>query len=204
MGRKHWLIFAAGATAAVLSVVTIRFFAYSPKVTHYHANFALYVNSLPEEFTSPTLYEEVQTCSLDHHADPKSRVHMHDRTSHVIHVHDDGVTWGHFFANIGYGLTDKSLQTPQGLLVNAGESHLVFFLNGEVVSSIANRVIKSGDALLIVHQTGETPKSVLDERFAAIPKDAEEYNRKSDPASCKGSAKPSWRQRLIHALDLQN
>ena len=80
----------------VFVAFALRFATVDAVVTHYHANFALYVNGVRDEFKSPTFYEEISSCTTTHHDDPKSRTHMHGSEFDTIHVHDDGVTWGHF------------------------------------------------------------------------------------------------------------
>src|SRR5690606_33041163 len=127
----------------------IRFVTYEDKRVHYHGNFALYVNGMRDEFKSSTFYEETQSCSADE-IRPKQRVHLHDQKPHVVHVHDEGSTWGHLFANLGYGLSGKSIQTDSGVFVDGQDGNqLTFILNGKEVSNVSNEVIQSEDVLLI-------------------------------------------------------
>src|SRR3712207_6712479 len=111
LDKKLWLAVLIGFIAGILWLVAIRFFTYKSENIHYHANFALYIDGQQYKFENFTFYEEVQSCVADFVDNPKARVHLHDNKPHVVHVHDNGVTWGHFFANLGYGLTDKSLST---------------------------------------------------------------------------------------------
>lgn len=165
---------------------------------HYHANFALYVNGTRDEFNSFVFYEEITACSASQHQNPKSRAHMHDKKNDLIHVHDDAVTWGHFFDNLGYTFTDGVLITPKGLYQNSSTASFTYILNGIKVSSIASKVIKSEDKLLINY--GDEKDETIQERFNKISNDSKEYNEKSDPSTCSGGAPETLRERLIRTL----
>jgi hypothetical protein len=179
----------------------LRFALVDAVVTHYHANFALYVNGVRDEFKSPTFYEEISSCTATHHDDPKSRTHMHGNEFDTIHVHGDGVTWGHFFANISYVLGDKVLATDDGVFIDgANGKQLHFILNGKEVSSIANTVIKSEDTLLIDYSSDNM--TTLSGRYATIASTAHEHNEKPDPASCSGGERESLKDRFTRTLGL--
>ncbi len=166
-------------------------------ITHYHANFALYINEQQEKFERPLFYEEVQSCSDENENNPRTRTHMHGNENHVAHVHDNGVTWGHFFANLGYGLTNNSITTDKGTFVD-GENgkQLTFFLNRQPVESIANTVIQSEDVLLIDYGTEKN----IDTKFSRITQNAGEYNIKPDPASCSGSDDLSAQDKFLKII----
>ena len=189
------LIFLAGA----LAIIALRFALVKNTAVHYHANFALYVNGMQDKFDNFTFYEEVASCSSDSD-NPKHRAHLHDNKNHLIHVHDAGVTWGHFFANLGYGLSDKSLTTDSGVFASgvSGKT-LSIILNDQFVSSIANREIKSEDVLLINYGVEAQPE--IQTRFLAITRDAGTFNSKSDPAACSGGDKLDFSTRLKRTLD---
>jgi hypothetical protein len=167
-----------------LASVGLRYATYNAHEVHHHANFALYVNGVRDEFKSFTFYEEVQACASDAKNNPRGRVHMHNQNKGLVHVHAAGVTWGHFFANLGYGLTDKMIQTDAGIFTANGDKTLTFTLNGQSVSTIANQRINSTDKLLINY--GNEDSAVLRERFDAIQSDAAKANGKYDPAACSG------------------
>lgn len=175
-----------------------RFVLIDKHETHYHANFALYINGVRDEFSSFVFYEEITACSDKLHDNPKSRVHMHDKKNDLIHVHDDAVTWSHFFQNIGYTFADEVLITPKGLYQKTATSDFSYILNGQKVSSIANKVIKSEDKLLI--NFGDEKQEDIQERYNKVSNDAKEYNEKSDPSTCSGGAHETIRERLIRTL----
>ncbi len=189
----------AGFVGGVLWLAGVHVLTQSGDDVHYHANFALYINGERDEFDDPTFYEEVQSCSAEG-SDPKTRVHMHDMVNHVIHVHEPGVTWGHFFANLSYALGNNLIKTDDGVFVDGEGGKLTFILNGNEIGSVANRLIESGDMLLIDY--GDSSKSELGERYDAIPKDAEEYNKKSDPSACSGPEELTIPIRLKRAFGL--
>lgn len=195
------LAVAAGFVIGVFWLVAIRFATYQSDTTHYHANFALYIDGQRDEFKSFTFYEEVQSCGSDEKNNPKTRVHMHDQVNYVTHVHEPGVTWGHFFANLGYTLGDNLIKNDKGVYVD-GQSgkELTFILNGERTTTIANRHIGSEDTLLISY--GDEADDTLQMRYDGITKDAAEYNRRNDPSSCSGSEELTFTERLKQAIGI--
>ena len=80
---------------------------------HHHANFQNYIHGQRQSFESFNYYEEVSICSEAYSYQPTSRVHMHDDVAHLIHVHDQAVTYGHFMANLGLNLSESHFRnTP--------------------------------------------------------------------------------------------
>lgn len=200
--RIHYLLLAAGFVAGFLALGAVRFLSYTQHEVHYHANFALYVNGQRDPFKSFTFYEEIQACS-DHNAENvKAKTHMHDNNSGLIHVHAPGVTWGDFFANLGYGLTDKALVTDNGVYATSADNgnKLSFILNGQQVDSIANKVIHSEDRLLINY--GIDDGATLQQRYQSVPSDARKANTTKDPSTCSGEEPITVKDRLRAALGL--
>jgi hypothetical protein len=184
-------------------IVTLRFALYKSSSVHYHANFGLFVNGKQDTLDNFTYYEEVQACNAEGSNNPRSRGHMHQPNNHTVHVHDAAVTWGDFFANLGYGITDKSLTTNDGVFVTDQDGKkLSFILNGQTVDAITNHVIGDEDDLLISYGTED--KAALKTQYAKIPTDAAQVDAGTDPASCGGSEKQSAATRLKHALNLTN
>jgi hypothetical protein len=177
----------------------LRFVLVDAVTTHYHANFAMYVNGVRDEFKSPTFYEEISSCSATNHDNPKTRVHMHGQEFDTVHVHDDGSTWGHFFANLSYTLGDKVLVTDNGVFVDGSDGKkLRFILNGNEISSVANLPIESEDKLLIDFSSDD--QRTLQSRYSTISSTAHEHNEKPDPASCSGGAKETLKDRFTRTL----
>ena len=170
-----------GFIFGILWLVLIRFI-FLPNSPHYHANFAVYINEQQEQFDSDLFYEEVQACSADE-VGPRTRTHMHRPDSNVIHVHDEGVTWGNFFENLGVSLGNDFIKTSEGIFIDgeAGEFSLV--LNGNSTKNIANKIIRSEDTLLI--DFGDEQN--IDSKFAGITHSANEFNSAADPSACKGA-----------------
>lgn len=199
--KRALLLVLAGFFIGVLWFATIRFILIQDKTIHYHANFGLYINGQKDPFDKFTQYEEVQACSGNAVDNPRGRAHLHKPNAHVVHVHDNAVTWNAFFANVGYGLTDQVLTTTEGNYVNGQDGNiLTFILNGQKVDTVANRIIANKDVLLISY--GKEDKNVLMERYNAIPKDAEVVNTQFDPASCSGTKPMGFKERLQAAFRL--
>lgn len=190
-----------GFVLGVIGFVGLRFATLQDATVHYHANYALYVNGVRDEFESFTFYEEIQSCSSDDTENVKAKVHMHDQESELVHVHQAGTTWGQFFANMGYGLSGKAVTTDDGVFVDDQDGkQLSFILNGQPATNIANEIIKSEDVLLISY--GSEDNETLQKRADNIPLTAGEANRKDDPASCAGSHKMTTSERLKAAVGL--
>lgn len=185
----------------VVGFLGFRIATYKSDDVHYHANFALYVDGARDEFKSFGFYEEVAACDVHDKDDVRGRAHMHNQNSSLIHVHANAVSWGHFFANLGYTLGDDALTTDKGSFVNGQDGKtLTFYLNGEKVANIQNKLIKTEDVLLINYD--QEDKSILQERFNKIPKDAAKANTTPDPAACSGSEDATLLNRFKSALGL--
>ncbi|MFZ1323820.1 MAG: hypothetical protein WAQ57_01510 [Candidatus Saccharimonadales bacterium] len=191
------VVFLLGA----LFVFCLRFILVEKISTHYHANFAVYVNGEREKFDDPSFYEEVSSCSVSH-ANPKAMAHMHDNVSHVVHVHDDASTWGLFFQNLSFGVSREALLTDAGLFVDGQDGNkLTYLLNGQIVSNIAGRVIGSEDVLLVDY--GKTDTDTINSRYEDITRDAGEYNKRNYPSACTGSKTEPFKDRLLRTIGIE-
>ena len=198
--KKAVLIVAfAGFFLGALWVFALRVALYSHEGVHYHANFGLFVNGKQDDFNNFTFYEEVQACRPENAADPHSRAHMHQPNNHTVHVHDAAVTWGDFFASLGYGLSDKALTTTDGVFVSGQDGkNLHFILNGETETAMAEKVINDKDVLLVSY--GNEDATALQTQYKKIPQDAAQVDAGTDPASCGGAEAETFSSRLKHAL----
>ncbi len=182
--RGTILLVLAGFIAGFLWLTGIRYFVAQPKETHYHANFAVYINGVREEFNLPTYYEEVAACTSAYEDNPKGRVHMHGEVNDVIHVHDKRVTYGNFFQNIGWGVGKGYLATLDKVYTEDEKNQMTFILNGEEIDSITNRVIGNEDRLLVSY--GSMSDADLKKEYDAIAVSAAEVNKYQDPSTCGG------------------
>lgn len=197
--QKHVIIFAVGFVISLLLTTAVRYALIKDTAVHYHANFSLYINGQEDPFKSFTFYEEVAACDAHEADNPKVRTHMHDSNNHLIHVHAPGVTWGAFFANLGYTLGDNLIRTDSGVYITGDDGNkLTFMLNGQPADNIANKVIHSEDVLLINY--GKDNSSTLQQRYDAIPRDAHKANTTKDPAACQGGQELNSWNRFKQAL----
>lgn len=192
---------AVGALLGALIILAIRFATYHVTATHYHANFAVYLNGQREQFKGPQYYEEVAACTAHGPIQPAQRAHMHDNINSVIHVHDDGVTWQQFFNNIGWTLGPNFIQTDTGTMYTEDDANkLNIMLNSQNLTdltSIANQTIKDRDRLLI--SFGNIDNPTLQQEYKTVPSTAEKYDTSQDPASCAGQmTKVTFSDRLHH------
>jgi hypothetical protein len=198
---SRWFLLVSGLVLGVLIVLGIRFFSYAPEHTHYHANFAVYINGKREEFKDPKYYQEVNICSLSTGiTSPQQRAHMHEEVNSVVHVHDKAVTWGQFFENIGWTLGPDFIATDNGTIFkDDGTNKLNLILNGQDytgLSSVWTLVIKDEDRLLVSY--GAIDQNILQEEFKSVPATAHEHDISKDPASCAGDEQPTISERLKH------
>lgn len=212
MRNKVGIALLIGFLLGFLWWVGLRFVTLRDESVHYHANFALYIDGEREPFESFGFYEEVQSCDGDELFNPKARVHMHDRINHVVHAHDAVATWGHFFANIGYTLGNDVLATDTEVYSEKDGDELIFVLNGEEITSVANRTIESEDALVVYVQDRDadmmSPKESMlidpvvpaKDRYEGLEKDAGEYNGRQDPSTCSGGKPLTFAERLRNAI----
>ncbi len=194
------IIVLIGVLVGALTILGIRFATYAaPADTHYHANFAVYVDGKQEQFSNPFLYEEISECSISTEMKPGERAHLHENIKDVVHVEDSAVTWGNFFQNINWNVSDKYLDTSEVLLVNTETKKVTYVLNGEEISDITNKVIGDKDRLLISY--GTSTKDEINKQFSSVATSAEKYNVTKDPASCSGGhTEDSVKDRLKHLL----
>jgi hypothetical protein len=193
---------AYGLFLGAVLILGIRFITYSPPhQTHYHANFAVYLNGEREQFKGGQYYEEVAVCNLHDTMTPKMRTHMHNEENGVVHVHDDGVTWGQFFENLGWIVGPDFIRTPERLYMADDAKKLHIVLNGDNLtglSSITNEVIGDTDRLLVSY--GDVDENTLDKQFDSVLSNAGEYNNRPDPAACSGDHDVTFSDRLEHLL----
>ncbi len=199
--KTKWAFLIIGVVVGALVILGIRFATYNVKTTHYHANFAVYLNGKREEFKGPQYYQEIAACTVHGAIQPAQRAHMHDNINSVIHVHDDGVTWSQFFDNLGWSIGPNFIQTDdQKMYIENGDNKLNIELNGQNLTdltSIANQVIKDRDRMLISY--GNISDKTLATEYNSVPTTAKHYDETPDPASCSGQMeKVSISDRLHH------
>ena len=191
--KTKWFIGAACLILGAAIVLGIRFATYAPEEeTHYHANFAVYIDGKQEKFNSLMYYEETETgvCEAGHEEseedNPMSRVHMHGMEYDVVHVEDELVTWGNFFTVLGWGVGDNYISNTDKIYSQSKKARLTFILNGKKVDSIANKVIGDQDKLLIDY--GNQTSDKIQKEYSRIQNKALDEDNSQDPASCGGSA----------------
>jgi len=126
---------------------------------------------------------------------------MHDNINNVVHVEDHAVTWGDFFANLGWSIGTNFIARPDGTIyVENDNTKLNVILNGQDltdISSVATRVIRDQDKLLVSY--GDESASTLTQEHKAIPSTAHHYDIAQDPKSCSGHDSSTMLQdRLKH------
>lgn len=193
-----------GFIVGVMWFGALRYYLHETTETHYHANFAVYIDDKREEFKAFTYYEEVAACTTAFAANPKGRTHMHDNVNDVIHVHDDAVTYSDFFRNIDWTLGPDFVRTADGLVTNTEEKSWIFILNGQRVTRLDNVPIGDQDSVLLSYGAFGTD---FEGQFKKIQNKAKAVDGKSDPATCSGLNGPhdtSVKGRLKAAFNFSN
>ncbi|MBC7707747.1 hypothetical protein H7Y63_00810 [Polaromonas sp.] len=191
----------SGLLLGTFVVLGIRFATYAPEHTHYHANFAVYINGQREAFKDPKYYQEVAICSSGRGITvPEARAHLHDADNSAIHVHDHAVTWGQFFNNIGWNIGSDFIQNADGTIYRADDANkLHIFINNQDytdLTNLSNTVIKDKDRLLVSY--GSQDDATLLKEAKAVSSSAAKYNASKDPAACASAETVTVKERLRH------
>lgn len=187
--KSAWLV--AGLLLGALLILGIRFVSYKPADhVHYHANFAVYINGVREQFKDPSYYEDVMACApTGNNITPAERAHMHENINDAVHVHDHAVTWGQLFTNLGWSLGDNFIKTRTTMYTASDNSQLHIMLNGQDYTGLTpmtNTVIKDRDALLV--SFGDIGNDTLQQEYTSISHTAHAYDVGKDPASCSAGS----------------
>lgn len=198
--RRLYIAVLIGFLVGIVWLVALRFVLIDKEEVHYHANFAVFVDGERLPFDRFSFYEEIEACGGNGVDSPKIRAHMHDQINHVVHVHDRGATWGHFFANLGYTNGDIVFRTDSTVYVEDEDTKIRFMLNGEEVDTTANRTIGDLDVLLI--SIGDLTDDDLRQQYDQIQQDAAVYNENDDPSACSGGKPYTTTERLKEAIGI--
>ena len=97
-------------------------------------------------------------------------------------------TWGDLFANLGWSMGMNYIATGYDTihLTNNINNNLYYILNGKIIMSPVNIPVKSTDRLLVWYGSG-SESEILNKWDMLVDKDAVEYNKKDDPASCSSN-----------------
>lgn len=190
-----------GILLGVVGLAAFRLaFAHPAEPTHFHANFALYVDGARVDLSGDEYMEDVAACAMGETVLPRSRVHLHNNNPDVAHVHHPGVTWGHLFANLGMGIGATYIADKDGAVLTAGDGRtLKFVLNGRPQFAIHNELIRPGDRLLVSYG-GESEAEVVQTQFPRVADDAEEFDARDDPAGCAGAHRMTLWERIRYAF----
>lgn len=171
-----------GAILGILILGLVRFTTMSHDEVHYHANFAVYINGVRQEFEGPQYYQEVSAC--EETTTPLGLAHLHDQNNHVVHVHGRVITWGYLFTNLGWSLNNAMLYDGKTAYVDGQGGTLTFILNGKPTRSVAGEVIGDQDRLLISYGNDDT--AALQKQYDQVPSDAKKADETKDPVTCQG------------------
>ncbi len=150
---------------------------------HYHANIAFYINGERLDISDDKFMEDIGACKAGSNKSPLDRVHFHENNMDTIHIHDDGVTWGHFMTNLGFTFSQKLIVFDDGQAAGNDENKKwTFVLNGQKIRDPFNQQILSTDRLLLTY--GDQDDQAIEGLYASVSQNAQEYNGKYDPGTC--------------------
>jgi hypothetical protein len=174
--------------------------AHPEEPTHFHANFALYIDGARVDLSGDEYMEDVSSCATGETVLPRSRAHLHNNDPDVAHVHHEGVTWGHLFTNLGFGLGGTYIANRAGDVLTAGDGRtLKLVLNGRPQFAVHNELIRPGDRLLVSYGR-ESGADVLREQFPRVANNAREFDARDDPAGCAGNHRMTLWDRIRYAF----
>jgi hypothetical protein len=161
----------------------------------------MFVNGQRLDLTGDKYMEDVQGCKPEYiKITPEERTHMHENNHDVVHVHDDGVTWGHFMANIGFAFgSDYLINDENQVYKNGSGLSVKYILNGIQDQNPFNKLIQSEDRLVISYGP-ETVDQVLNTQFSVVAADAHIHNEHPDPGSCSGAISLSVTDKLWKSI----
>lgn len=190
-----------GVMLGVAGLAAVRMaFAPPAEPTHFHANFALYVDGERVDLSGNEYMEDVAVCAIGETVLPRARAHLHNNDPDVAHVHHEGVTWGHLFTNLDMGVGRTYVANRAGaILAEGGGRTLKFVLNGRPQLEIHNELIRRGDRLLVSYGA-ESAAVVLRDQFPRVANDAREFDARNDPAGCAGAHRMTPWDRIRHAF----
>ena len=177
-----------GAFLGLLIFIGLRYvFFAAPKAVHFHANFAVFVEGKRLDLSGDKYMEPISGCKPEYiDILPQERAHMHEHEGDLIHIHDHGVTWGDFMANIGFAFGKTYLITDEEKpYFNSRGKTIKFILNGRQVENPSDQLIKDEDRLLVSYGS-ETVDQTIAQQFPQIASTAHEEDVTPDPASCSG------------------
>lgn len=186
MNKKILAIFMIALLSIVLFLAWYVYSASEHVPPHYHANFAMYVEWERIDFSDAEYSEDIAGCSITWEIQAKDRVHLHENNPDTIHVHAEGVSWGHFFANNNFGFWEEYLILDSGQIYQNNDWWKVqYVVNGKIKKNPYNSRIWSKDRLLVAFWNESEQE--LQALYETVSQNAGEYNAKYDPGSCGGT-----------------
>jgi hypothetical protein len=177
-------------------------FAFAPwqHPVHFHANWSVYIDGQRLDLSGARYMEDVVACAAGEQVFPRERVHMHNGEDHVVHVHHEGVSWGHFLQNLGFASGPGFLALDDGRMLRSDEMRtLKYVVNGFEADDITGRMIRRGDRLLISYGP-ETAQDIVSSQYPQVPDNAPRYDEMNDPSTCAGETHLSTGARLRRAF----
>ncbi len=150
--------------------------AMNPDPNHTHADFAVWVDGQPLDFSSD-FYMSGSSTDPSHDQEPGNRkyLHLHDGNGHVLHRHKPGLSLHDFFATLPNSFSYSGSQLIFADSPVSKEAYTVrLFVNGAENKSGGSYLFNDGDHLLI---TDAQTDAELQTELSAMTDDACKYSK---------------------------
>ena len=106
---------------------------------HIHADFKVYLNGIPYNFSKEKYMSEED-----------ESIHLHDMDGDIIHMHKEGTTLEEFFSSLGMQFTkDCFVLDNKTKYCNSKKNTLKMYVNGKKNTQFQNYVFNDLDRILI-------------------------------------------------------
>ncbi|MDO8480720.1 MAG: hypothetical protein Q7S65_02770 [Nanoarchaeota archaeon] len=133
---------------AVIALLVVIFYPWKEQEYHAHADFRVVVNGERLDFGQEKYMTEGSFLLSKY-------VHLHDNDGDVIHVHNNEVALGDFFASLKFKLNKTCLITDMNLTYCTGDGKaLQMFVNGKETPAFHTYEPHDLDRILIIYGNG--------------------------------------------------
>lgn len=151
---------------------------------HEHADFAVFLNGQRFDFARAEFMSN-KPCVLETDAgwieaayahggeDISDYVHLHDMAGSVVHVHRNDVTWHGFFESLDMTFEDNVFVDRETNEYPSDDTHsFVFIINGQRVETLADRLIRDQDRVLISYGRHDRSDADVWAEYGQVSNDA--------------------------------
>jgi len=157
---------------------------------HAHADFAIFISGVRFDLVlSKDEYMSTEPCIAQKgalvqiaqaHSDDnffKDVIHLHENVGNVVHVHEEGRTWGEFFHSLDMVLENDLFQDDQGnQYLNDENKSWRFYVNNLEVIDLKNKEIQDLDRVLLTYDSVDRDQSSINNELTQVGSNACVYS----------------------------